>query len=218
MGRKEPGSDSWLRCADRLGRLERAGLADPASGRAPVGGDEDAPADLRALWTAPLTEAAIDGGPPFAHSPLGPRGNQRFAERHLALPLETHRIEAIAPGGRASSSVSSMRRSGRRRVELVAGPFRILQPGSGPAPPLCWPGDSCRTLARSAARCVPRLLLPGDGGQAAPKRGPVLGCFRTSSTASSTSARPATIFDSAPEFGLTRRSSMPSATLPRKRS
>ena len=34
---------------------------------------------MRTLWTAPLTEAAFDGGPPFAHSPVGPPGNQRFA-------------------------------------------------------------------------------------------------------------------------------------------
>jgi len=56
-----------------------AGLAHPASGHAPVGGEEDAPADVRTLWTAPLTATAFDGGPPFAHSPVGRPGNQRFA-------------------------------------------------------------------------------------------------------------------------------------------
>jgi hypothetical protein len=66
------------RAADRLGRLEFAGLAHPASGHAPVGGEEDAPADVRTFRTAPLTDAAFDGGPPFAHSPVGP-GNQCFA-------------------------------------------------------------------------------------------------------------------------------------------
>jgi hypothetical protein len=167
--------------ADRLGRLQCAGLAHPASGHAPVRGEDDTSADMRALWTAPLTQATFDGGPPFAHSPVGPPGNQRFAlspvgppgnqrfnERHLALPIETHRVEAIPPRGQAHWSIG--------------------------------------------------LETPWRRGHAAPKRGPVVDCFRTSSTASSASARPATIFDSAPEFGLTRRSSMPSATLPRRRS
>jgi hypothetical protein len=71
----EAGVVEETRAADRLGRLECAGLADPASGHAPVGGDEDASADVRMLWTAPLTEAAFDGGPPFAHSPIGRSGN-----------------------------------------------------------------------------------------------------------------------------------------------
>jgi len=62
-----------------LRRLECTGLAHPASGHAPLGAEEDATADVRTLWTAPLTEAAFDGGPPFAHSPVGPPGNQRFA-------------------------------------------------------------------------------------------------------------------------------------------
>jgi hypothetical protein len=75
----EAGVAEDTRAADRLGRLEFAGLAYPASGYAPVGGEEDASADVRTLWTAPLTEAAFDGGPPFAHSPAGPHGNQRFA-------------------------------------------------------------------------------------------------------------------------------------------
>ena len=64
------------RAADPLGQLECAGLAHPAFGHAPVGGEEDAPADVRTLWTAPLIYAAFDGGPPFAHSPVGPP--QRF--------------------------------------------------------------------------------------------------------------------------------------------
>jgi hypothetical protein len=63
---------------NRLGQLECAGLAHPTSSHAPLGGEEDATADVRTLWTAPLTEAAFDGGPPFAHSPVGHPGNQRF--------------------------------------------------------------------------------------------------------------------------------------------
>ncbi|MDQ6721811.1 MAG: hypothetical protein M3003_13590 [Candidatus Dormibacteraeota bacterium] len=78
VGREEDQSAEETRAAGRLGRLECAGLAHPASGNAPVGGEEDAPADVRTLWTAPLTEAAFDGGPPFAHSPFDRPGNQRF--------------------------------------------------------------------------------------------------------------------------------------------
>jgi hypothetical protein len=75
----EVGVAEETRAAGRLDQLECAGLAHPASGHAPVGSEEDAPPDVRTLWTAPLTATAFDGGPPFAHSPVGRPGNQRFA-------------------------------------------------------------------------------------------------------------------------------------------
>jgi hypothetical protein len=110
-----------------------------------------------------------------------------------------------------SVSMNAISPSLSRLIEL-----RLYLPEAERTAPLAW-RLQCRTLARSAKRSVTRPSIPG-GCHAAPKRGPVVGCFRTSSKASSASARPATIFDSAPEFGLTRRSSMPSATLPRRRS
>ncbi len=74
----EAGAAEETNVADRLGRLECAGLAHPAAGDAPVGGEQDALADLRTLRPAPLTEAPLDGGPPFARSPVATPVNQRF--------------------------------------------------------------------------------------------------------------------------------------------
>ena len=95
--------------------------------------------------------------------------------------------------------------------------LRLYLPEVERTAPLAW-RLQCRAIAPSAEEVRASAGDPWRRGHATPKRGPVVGCFWTSSTASSASARPATIFDSAPEFGLTRRSSMPSATLPRKRS
>ena len=131
----------------------------------------------------------------------------RFIELRLWHPA----VER-APASRRCGILIAAGRARRR----APGPNRILQPDQphrsiGLETPLPNPRPLVGEV-RSPA------LAPWLRGQAAPNRGPVVGCFRTSSAASSASARPATIFDSAPEFGLTRRSSMPSATLPRKRS